>query len=133
MRRVHRWEIDRDGKVIGNDLSAFFGVPVYSRADYLALLHPDDVEYVERKYRRAIATGERYTGTARVRCHQQPGNFRLIRWDGHITLVGGEVERIRGTVRYLGPCEEDKLLPRPWHYEEAAECLAFLVSALAFV
>lgn len=104
--------------MVGDDLSRIFGVPILTRDDYLARVHPDDLPYVERRFQRAIATGEKYTGTVRI---IHPAGGRVVRFSGWLTVVDGVVERIRGEVRVIGPCEQDRILPRPWHYSEAEE------------
>ena len=97
----------------------------------MARMHPGDVTYVGRKLRRAMVTGEKYTGTVRALCPDGV-RYRVLRFSGWLTVVDGAIERIRGEVRVLGPCEHDRTLATPWHFGEAVECLALAFSLAAF-
>jgi PAS domain-containing protein len=117
-KRPVRWEIDSKGRVVGNELSDFLGVPVHTRDDYLARVHPEDLPYIERKLRRAMVTGEIYYGTVRVRFGD--GKDRLIQFAGEVRVIDGQIDRILGKVCLLGECEEDREI-HPWNFTESEE------------
>ena len=113
-----RWEVDRNGRVIGDGLTRLLGVPILTRTDYLLRVHPEDQRYLYTRLRRSIETGSPYYGTVRILCGD--GRYRLIKFGGHLTVVEGVVTRIIGNVMLVGACEEDRPM-QLWGCEESIE------------
>jgi PAS domain-containing protein len=121
-QKPRRIELEvRRGKVVrGNAaLSDFLGVPVRTRDDYIACIHPDDLAYIQRKLRRVLDTRERYTAVVRLR--SASGTYCVCKFVGAVTVVECCPDRIVGILYIVCEGEEDRPLKLPWNTTRAKE------------